>query len=85
MGGVLSPTRKFDSIEERNRLAVKLLRSRDVAIDDLYSIVLPVQEKVGRSNDVHYQPAGYEILADAVAASIRMELEKIAVILLNDR
>jgi lysophospholipase L1-like esterase len=73
-GGVLSPTRKFDSITARNEIAVKLMRESGVAIDDLYTAVLPVQEKVGRPNDVHYQPEGYEVLAKAVAASIEAQL-----------
>jgi len=75
-GGVLSPTRKFDSIPARNEAAVKLMRERGVVIDDLHAAVLPVQEKVGRSNDVHYQPEGYEVLAQAVAASILAQLPK---------
>lgn len=74
MGGVLSPTRRFDSIEARNELAMKLMRESDVAIDDLYAVVLPVQEKIGRPNDVHFGPEGYEVLATAVAKSIEAAL-----------
>ena len=77
MGGVLSPTRKFDSIEERNKVALKLMRENGVAIDDLYAVALPVMEKVGRPNDVHFQPEGYEILAKAVATSIESTLKTI--------
>lgn len=69
-GGVLSPTRKFDSIPERNKVAAQVMQENGVAIDDLYTTVLPVQEKVGRPNDVHFQPEGYAVLAKAVAASI---------------
>ena len=70
MGGVLSPTRKFDSVEERNKLAVQLMQSSDVAIDDLYAVAKPIMEKHGRPNDVHFAPEGYQVLAAAVAASI---------------
>jgi len=73
-GGVLTPTRKFDSITERNKIAVKVMQENGVAMDDLYSVALPVQEKVGRPNDVHFQPEGYELLAKAVAASIAAAL-----------
>ena len=73
-GGVLSPTRKFDDVPARNELAKALMKKNDVAIDDLYAVVLPVFEKVGRANDVHFQPAGYEVLAAAVAASIKQRL-----------
>ena len=74
--GVLSPTRKFDSIPARNEIAVKLMKENGVAIDDLYSVVLPVMETVGRPNDVHFQPEGYEMLAKAVAESIRLQLPR---------
>lgn len=74
MGGVLSPTRKFDSISARNDVAVQVMQENGVAIDDLHAVVLPVQEKVGRSNDVHFQPEGYEVLAKAVASSIESAL-----------
>jgi acyl-CoA thioesterase-1 len=75
-GGVLTPTRKFDSITERNKVAAKVMQETGVAIDDLYSVALPVMEKVGRPNDVHFQPEGYELLAKAVAASIEEALRK---------
>ena len=76
MGGVLSPTRKFDSVEARNELAVQLMQSSDVAIDDLYATAKPIMEKHGRPNDVHFAPEGYEVLATAVAASIESALAK---------
>ena len=41
-----------------------------------YAVVLPVQDKVGRPNDVHFVPEGYEVLAKAVAASIEAQLAK---------
>jgi lysophospholipase L1-like esterase len=72
--GVLSPTRKFDSIPARNEIAVRVMKQAGVAIDDLYSVVLPVRDRVGRDNDVHFQPGGYEVLAKAVAQSIETRL-----------
>jgi lysophospholipase L1-like esterase len=74
--GNISPTRRFDSIPERNEVAKKVMAENGVAIDDLYSVVLPVQSEIGRSNDVHFQPAGYELLAKQVAASIAAKLPK---------
>lgn len=74
--GVLSPTRKFDDVPARNELAKELMKKNDVAIDDLYAVVLPVFDKVGRSNDVHFQAEGYEVLATAVSASIETQLAK---------
>lgn len=75
-GGVLSPTRKFDSIPERNKIAGEVMQENGVAIDDLYAVALPVQEKIGRPNDVHFLPEGYAVLAKAVAASIEAQLPK---------
>lgn len=69
-------TRRFDSIPSRNEIAVKLMKDNGVAIDDLYAVVLPVQEQIQRTGDVHYKPEGYAILAKAVAASIDAELPK---------
>jgi lysophospholipase L1-like esterase len=72
--GKLSPTRVFDSIPARNEVAMKVMKENGVAIDDLYTVVLPVRDQVGRDNDVHFQPAGYELIAKAVAASIETQL-----------
>jgi lysophospholipase L1-like esterase len=72
--GVLSPTRKFDSVPERNNIAMQVMQENGVAIDDLYRVILPVRDKVGRENDVHFSPAGYAILAKAVAESIQAQL-----------
>jgi acyl-CoA thioesterase-1 len=74
-GGVLTPTRRFDSIEARNELAVKLMSDEGVAIDDLYAVAKPVMSTVGRPNDVHFAPEGYKLLAKAVAAAIEKELK----------
>jgi acyl-CoA thioesterase-1 len=74
--GRLSPTRVFDSIPARNEIALAVMKENGVAIDDLYAAMLPVRDQVGRDNDVHFQPAGYELLAKAVAASIESQLPK---------
>ena len=75
-GGVLSPTRRFDSIEQRNKIAVTLMQEQGVAIDDLYAVALPAMAEVGRENDVHFSPEGYSLLAKAVAKSIEAALTK---------
>lgn len=69
-GGILSPTRKFDSIEDRNRIAVTLMQEQGVTVDDLHTAALPIMEKHGRPNDVHFSPEGYAVLAMSVAQSI---------------
>jgi len=74
--GNLSPTRRFDSIPARNEVARAVMEKNGVAINDLYSAVLAVQGEVGRTNDVHFQPAGYELLAEKVAKAIQAKLSK---------
>lgn len=75
-GGKLSPTRIFDDIGARNEIARKVMRENGVAIDDLYGTVLPQMAEVGRPNDVHFKPQGYELLAKAVATSIEAQLPR---------
>ena len=75
-GGVLSPTRRFDSVEERNKLATALMQEQGIATDDLYAIALPEMARVGRENDVHFSSEGYALLAKAVANSIETALTK---------
>lgn len=74
MYGKAAGNRVFDSIPERNAIAVELMKKNDVAIDDLYTLVLPEREKIGRPGDVHFTPEGYEILAKAVAGSVESQL-----------
>lgn len=74
MHGKATGNRVFDSIPERNALAIELMKKNGVAIDDLYAVVLPVQEKIGRPGDVHFNPEGYEVLAKAVVESIEPQL-----------
>lgn len=75
-GGVLTPTRRFASIADYNAIALKVMKENNVAVDDLYTLVLPRQAELGRPNDVHFQPEGYKVLAASVAASIEAQLPK---------
>ncbi len=72
--GKAKGNRMFDSIPERNALAVELMKKNGVAIDDLYALVLPVRETACRPSDVHFTPEGYELLSTAVAGSIEQQL-----------
>lgn len=73
-GGVLSPTRRFDSVEERNKLAIALMAEEGVAIDDLYAVVAADMEKLRRPKDLHFNAEGYKRLGKAVAASVENTL-----------
>lgn len=70
------PTRRFDSIPERNELAIKVMQENGVAVDDLYAVILPKQAELQRPKDVHFNPEGSALLGQAVAASIAAELPK---------
>jgi acyl-CoA thioesterase-1 len=72
--GKAKGNRMFDSIPERNALAMELMKKNGVAVDDLYALVLPQRETACRPGDVHFTPVGYELLAGAVAASIAQQL-----------
>ena len=73
-GGVISPSPAYDDIPARNEIALGIMRENDIAIDDLYAIALPHLANVGRANNVHFKPEGYELLAKAVAESIERHL-----------
>jgi len=73
-GGNLSPIRRMDDISKRNEVAVKVMKENGVAIDDLYTVILPRQAELQRPHDVHFQKEGSELLGKAVAASIEAQL-----------
>lgn len=69
-GGVISPTRRFGSIDEYNAIARKVMGERGVAIDDLHAVITPHLATTQLPNDVHYTGEGSAILAKAVVASV---------------
>lgn len=69
-GPLPAKARLFDSIPERNALAMDALKDAGVTIVDLYSVILPHQEKLQRRDDVHFTPEGSQVLARTVADSI---------------
>lgn len=68
------PTRRFDSIPERNEIALKVMKENGVTVDDLYAVILPKQAELQRPKDVHFTQEGSALLGQAVAASIAAEL-----------
>jgi acyl-CoA thioesterase-1 len=73
-GPLPAKARLFDNIPERNALAAQALKEADITIVDLYSVILPSQEKLQRKNDVHFTPEGSQVLAQAVADGILAQL-----------
>jgi lysophospholipase L1-like esterase len=70
-----NPPRQWASITDYNDAALRVARDEGVAIDDLYDVALPREAELQRPSNVHYFPAGYAVLAQAVAGSIRGQLK----------
>lgn len=66
---------KGDS-EKYNKIAAKVMKENDVAINDLYTFALKKQDKIQRPANVHYTPEGSAVLAKKVAKSIQKALGK---------
>jgi len=69
-----TPPRKNEDVIAYNAVAAKIMKANGVAIDDLYTFVLPQMKKIQRPQNVHFLPEGYEALAGKVAESIKQAL-----------
>lgn len=72
--GELNPPRRFGSVAEYNAIAARVMRENGIRINDLNAHVAPRFPELQTPRDLHYQPAGYEFLAEKVAAEIRAVL-----------
>lgn len=75
-GGILSPTRRFGSIDEYNAIARKVMEEGGVAINDLNAVITPHLATTQKPNDVHYTDEGSAILAKAVEGAVLRVLTK---------
>ncbi|SFJ48112.1 acyl-CoA thioesterase-1 [Planctomicrobium piriforme] len=57
-----------------NAVAEKIMQSHGVQIEDLHSFVKPQISELMLPKNVHYTPAGYDALAEQVAATIKAAL-----------
>jgi lysophospholipase L1-like esterase len=65
-------------VDEYNRIALKVVRARHIAVCDLNEVVRQRGAEQMLSKDgTHYEPAGYEILGSAVASAISRELKQL--------
>jgi acyl-CoA thioesterase-1 len=71
----VNPPRKSSDVIAYNLAAKRVMDNNRIPIDDLYTIVLPRLAELQRPANVHYTDAGYEVLAEHVAASIRRALD----------
>ena len=59
-----------------NAVAARVMREHDIAIDDLYTCVLPNLEMYQRPRNVHFAEEGSAFLGKKVATEIRKALEQ---------
>jgi len=59
-----------------NEAARRVMEEAKVPINDLHSLVQPRLAELQLPRDVHFKPAGYNILAEQVAESIKAALRK---------
>ena len=74
-GGIISPTRRFGSVEEYNAVALRVMKESGVLINDLNTLITPHLAKVQKPNDVHYTSEGSAILGKQVAEKIAEALK----------
>lgn len=58
------------AIEEKNALALELMKKHGVTVNDLHAFISPNLATVQNPRDVHFTGQGYELLGAQVAASI---------------
>ncbi len=74
--GKLNPPREPKDVQLFNTAAKKIMDEHKIAIDDLYTFVVPQQKQLQHPADVHYSNAGYQALGGEVAKSIKEALGK---------
>ena len=72
--GPLSPLREPENVMAYNAAAERIMRKRNIPVNDLYSVALPRLKEIQRPDNVHFTEEGYGVLAQEVANSIRLFL-----------
>ena len=68
--------KRFEDIKTLNAAAEGVMKERRIAINDLYSFVLPNAKEWQSGDKVHFNAVGNKNLAERVSASIRESLGK---------
>ena len=71
----VTPPRRNSDVIAYNLAARRVMEENGITIDDLYAVALPRLQEIQRPANVHYTDAGYEVLAERVAASVRAALD----------
>jgi len=69
--GDLRPYREPEDAVLYNRIAREVMVEAGIPIDDLYAFALPRLGEIQQPENVHFTPAGSELLAQEVVAAIR--------------
>ena len=69
------PERTFGEVAEYNAIACKVMTENGISTDDLNAWITPRFEELQTPRDLHYQPAGYDFLAEKVASEIEKALQ----------
>ncbi len=70
----LSPPRLKDDVVKYNEIAARVMADNKILTDDLYNAILPQEAQLQKKNNVHFSQAGYQVLAQHVANSIKAAL-----------
>lgn len=62
------------AIVEKNEIAARVMKKHTVAVDDLFTFIMPQLAKVQNPKDVHFNAEGYDLLGGKVAESIQSVL-----------
>ena len=73
--GKLNPKRDRPDVPLYNEAAAHALKGKIDAVCDLYTAVLPREPELQLKENVHFTPAGYDFLAQQVAAAIQAEFQ----------
>ncbi|MBN2448233.1 MAG: SGNH/GDSL hydrolase family protein [Phycisphaerae bacterium] len=67
--------KKRQAIIEFNAIAAKVMKARDIPIDDLYTAILPHVEEYQTADRTHFDWKGYEYLSKVISEQIRNSLD----------
>jgi lysophospholipase L1-like esterase len=65
---------RFEAIPTLNRVAAEVMRAHRVAVDDLYTFVLPHVREWQDPDQCHFRAIGNQALARQVSACVRRAL-----------
>lgn len=72
----VGPKRIPDDVLRYNEAAARVMKRQGVAVNDLYSLAMKRLAEIQIPDNVHFTPAGSQVLAEQVAASILAALPK---------